>query len=302
VAAAAGSDISDIVAARDQTTPKEISVQREMSRIVAQVGPEIVSQEKTDFVSRSLERYLVWKNSKGVIGVSNIQYPEADNMYVAVYDTWYSVKRRQSQRAPGAEPESAAATERRPPQGVEQMALDLSRNYLVWKDENGVIGVGNTQFPDAERLTIASRENWESLERKPLAETVAIQEPDLKKEPVDADKLGADLSRNYLVWKDENGVIGVGNVQFPERERLEIASREEWQTLKDEPLPGAEGLSGAQAAESDGETGALSAGVGHKYLIWKDENGVIGFGNVAYPDSAQVSYVHSEQSWEKIVN
>ena len=91
-------------------------------------------------------------------------------------------------------------------------------------------------------------------------------------------------------------------VEFPDRERLEIASREKWQTLEKEPLPAAPAGSGQQAERPAGEAGALTVGVSQHYLVWKDENGVIGFGNVEYPERAQVSYVHSEQSWEKIAN
>ena len=36
--------------------------------------------------------------------------------------------------------------------------------------------------------------------------------------------------------------------------------------------------------------------------IWKDKNGVIGFGNVQYPEMKKISHVRADQSWEKVTN
>ena len=297
VAAAAGS----VLAAPASFTSKVMNVQREVARVVALVGPEIVSTEKTEFVSRSLERYLVWKDSSGFIGVSNVQYPEMENMYVAVHDTWYNVKRRGPQ-IPVARVSGRTQTAPEEKRAAGQMALDLSKQYLVWKDENGVIGVGNIQYPDTGQLTIASQDAWGPLEREPLPPTATAEDAEIKKEPMDADQLAASLSSNYLVWKDENGVIGIGNVQYPDRQRLKIAALDKWETIKQEPLAPVDITGALPITQQLRDDKVAVAGIGRNYLVWKDKNGVIGFGNVQYPEMKNVSYVHADQSWKKVAD
>ncbi len=298
VAAAAGSDLPS----PSVSLSKAVDVQREMSRIVSMVGPEIASEEKAEFVSRSLERYLVWRDKKGFIGVGNIQYPEVDDMYIAVHDTWYSVKRRISEGQlidTLFERKPATAEEKK---SGDHLAWDLSKQFLVWKDNNGVIGVGNTQYPDEERLTIASQDEWGVLKREPLLTSPVAVEKKIQKEQVDVDELATSLSHSYLVWKDENGVIGVGNIQFPDRERLKIATVDKWETLREKPLSQERKTPDAWVKQQEQNVEGIVSRFSHNYLVWKDKNGVIGFGNVQYPEMNNISYVHSDQSWEKVVN
>ena len=142
-------------------------------------------------------------------------------------------------------------------------------------------------------MTIASRDEWRPFKRASLPQeeqTVVTEKTDTA---VDTDRLASDLTPQYLVWKDKNGVIGVGNVEYPDKERLVIASLDKWDTLKDEPLPQGQGTVTEERKESAG-------GISNKYLMWKDKNGVVGYGNVQYPES--ISHIHSGQNWERTVN
>lgn len=295
VVAAAGS----MLTRTDSSASSAIDVQREMARIVARVGPEVKTEvdagEKSG-LGINLERYLVWKDKDGFIGIGNVQYPYAEDMYVAVQDRWYIVKRRASDVQVAS---ATGGTPGGPVEGVrdvDTMAAELSSKYLVWKNESGVIGIGNVQYPDRGRLTIASADEWRPLKRASFPQdekTVVTEKTDAR---VDMDRLAADLRSQYLVWKDENGVIGVGNVEYPDKERLLIASLDKWDTLKDEPLPqGRETVT-----EERKDSGVITSGISKKYLMWKDKNGVVGYGNVQYPES--ISQIHSGQSWEKAVN
>ena len=105
------------------------------------------------------------------------------------------------------------------------------------------------------------------------------------------------------MWKNKDGSIGIGDTQYPERERLEVASTGGWAVIKDEPLPAKVGevasvREGAQPLDEK----LQAAGVGGQYLMWKDKNGQIGFGNVDYPELRNIAYIHTGGSWQKIVN
>jgi len=299
VVAAAGS----MLERTDSSASSAIDVQREMARIVARVGPEVKAEVKSEVrteidegeksgLSVNLERYLVWKDKDGFIGIGNVQYPHAEDMYVAVQDRWYIVKRRLSNvQAASATGRTTGPVE--DVRDVDTMAAELSGKYLVWKNENGVIGIGNVQYPGRGRLTIASADEWRPFKRTSFPQDEKTIVPEKTDDRVDTDQLASDLRPQYLVWKDENGVIGVGNVEYPDKERLLIASLDKWDTLKDEPL--------SQGQETVTEERRESAGgISKKYLMWKDKNGVVGYGNVQYPES--ISQIHSGQNWEKAVN
>jgi hypothetical protein len=117
----------------------------------------------------------------------------------------------------------------------------------------------------------------------------------------DDEIVAAGISRNYLVWKDKDGVIGFGNVQYPDRERLKVAFSDKWDTVKEEPLTPSE-IKKLPAARQQSDDGAVDAGISENYLMWKDKDGVIGFGNVQYPEMKNISHVHAGQNWEKVAN
>ncbi len=292
VMAAVGADAG----ATEASPSTALDVQREMSKVVTRLSPEIESAETTGFAT-NLERYLVWKDMDGAIGISNIQFPEAEKMYVAITDRWYSVKRRKPERSITAVIDST--TEPVKPMGVEQVAQNLTREYLVWKDDAGTIGIGNIQYPEAEKIKVVSDGQWQPMRspseppRKP-ARPAAEAMPEKKT----GDEIAAGLSSDYLVWKDESGAVGFGNVQFPDRQRLTIASNENWQTIEREAAPRPTDRATATSAVQQ----EPSAETDLRFLMWKDKNGHIGYGNVQYPEMREISYIHSDRNWEKVVN
>jgi hypothetical protein len=48
--------------------------------------------------------------------------------------------------------------------GAEKIASNYSKNYLVWKDKKGNIGVGNVQYPGIENISyICVNGNWQKV-------------------------------------------------------------------------------------------------------------------------------------------
>lgn len=296
VIAAAGTD----GAVTENRPTTDIDLQREMSRAIVQAGPEIVAEEKEAEFVTNLEHYLVWKDAEGFIGISNTQLPDLDKMYVAISDRWYKVRRVKPAREITAVKDNTSRAKEI--KDVAQLAQDLSGEYLVWKDENGVMGVGNVQYPEKEQLTIAQADEWNTLKSKPLRQDRKTVETEKAETKPDSEKLAASLSREYLVWKDEKGVMGISNVQYPDQDRLSIAAAGQWNTLKSEPLALRRESASPVRTEPPKDQDMIAASAGGQYLVWKDKNGVIGFGNVQYPEMQNVSYVHSDRSWEKVVN
>jgi len=287
---------------RPKTTDEKVNVQTELSRIVTLVGEEAVSAQEAQ-IGYNLERYMVWKDLNGAIGVSNVEFPDRTDMYVAVKNRWYNVKRRQPEGVTEIAQKQAAVVEKQ--KSIDEIAAGFSRNYLVWKSGEGIIGVGDTQYPDKERLMVASRSGWGALERPAVSEAVAAGGVTAgSSAQQDINTIAADISRQYLVWKNIDGSIGIGDTQYPERDRLEVASKGAWTVISEEPLPEKSKAASPvpQEAEKQLDEKLLAAGVSGQYLMWKDKNGQIGFSNVEYPERRNIAYVHTDGSWQKVVN
>jgi len=289
---------------RSQRTEEKVNVQTELSRIVTLVGEEAVSAEEAK-IGYNLEHYMVWKDLNGAIGVSNVEFPDRTDMYVAVKDRWYNVKRRQpdgERETETAETQTAVVETQK---STEEIAAGFSRNYLVWKSGGDGIGVGDTQYPDKERLMVAFPDGWSELERPAVADAAAGGGTAASFPQRDIYAIAADISRRYLVWKNKDGSIGIGDTKYPDGERLEVASKGEWAVLADEePMQEHSRAALSAPRETDEQTDEklLAAGIGGQYLMWKDKNGQIGFGNVDYPELGNVAYVHSGGNWQKIAN
>jgi hypothetical protein len=287
---------------RPKITEEKVNVQTELSRIITLVGEEAVSAKEAE-IGYNLERYMVWKDLNGAIGVSNVEFPDRTDMYVAVKDRWYNVKRRQPEGLTEIAETQAAVVEKQ--KSTEEIAAGFSRNYLVWKSAGEVIGVGDTQYPDKEHLIVASQGGWSIFERPKVSEAVAAGGVTAgSPAQQDINTIAADISRQYLVWKNKDGSIGIGNTQYPERDRLEVASTGGWAIITEEPLPekSREASPAPQEAEKQLDAKLLAAGISGQYLMWKDKNGQIGFSNMEYPELRDIAYVHTGGSWQKVVN
>ena len=109
----------------------------------------------------------------------------------------------------------------------------------------------------------------------------------------------SELSDSYLIWKDEQGNLGFGNVQYPKRDQFAIATPSNWFNVKRHPEE--EGSGSQETMTSKGETDleAVAIKFSGQYLVWKDRDGNIGFGNTQYPGTAGIEYVNIDGAWYK---
>jgi hypothetical protein len=120
------------------------------------------------------------------------------------------------------------------PEDINTIAADMSRQYLVWKNKDGSIGIGDTQYPERERQEVASTGGWDVVTKEPLPEkngnAAPVREGEHK--PLDEKLMAAGISGQYLIWKDKNGQIGVGNVDYPEFRNIDyIHTGGSWQKI-----------------------------------------------------------------------
>ena len=164
---------------------------------------------------------------------------------------------------------------------------ELSRNYLVWKGEGGVLGFGNIQYPDTDRLSIFAIGQWYNLQmpiQKREKPTVGYKQA-TKKPP---ELLASTLYKNFLIWKDQTGSVGFGNTAYPTKNLETVYDGDSWQGM---PKTADSGFNTTETGRKKKPVSPvlpaskdhLISILGNQYLVWKDKNGTVGFGNVQYP-------------------
>jgi len=176
---------------------------------------------------------------------------------------------------------------------------ELSNAYLVWKDEQGYLGFGNVQYPRIDGLSIATPYNWFNVNRPFEEEAFDTQEVMASEDEIDIEAVASYFSQQYLVWKDKNGNIGFGNVQYPRIEGLSIATPYNWFDVKRRSEGEASSAQEIMASEDEIDIEAVASNFSEQYLVWKDKNGNIGFGNTQYPVTEDIEYVNIDGEWFK---
>lgn len=100
---------------------------------------------------------------------------------------------------------------------VSEFEDEISRKFLVWKDDNGVLGFGNVQYPHVSKLTIYNAGQRYDLQRSSYGrQKYSVPDEEKLTFKRDLDAVASNQSREHLVWKNRNGTLGFGNLQYPE--------------------------------------------------------------------------------------
>ena len=271
-------------------------------RVIASIRPEIVSvvEHELDLsVEAELsQRYLVWKDDSGTLGFGDVQYPGGERQNIYAMGSWYDIK----VPLPGEEgPVILGAEAAEGKEDFEVVASNLSGQYLVWRNQQGIVGFGNVEYPEKERVAVFEDDSWVGMEKAPVPADIGAEEELRLQEGKSDETIASELSTRYMVWKDE-GTLGFGNVGYPARERVAVFRDDTWVGVEKVPVPadiGAEEELRPQEGKSD-ET--ISSELSARYLVWKDEHGTLGFGNVEYPEVENISRINEDGSWEKVIN
>ena len=115
----------------------------------------------------------------------------------------------------------------------EQYVKRVSGNFLVWKKEDGTVAFGNVQYPNSAKMTIYDKGAWLNVRhRSPDSETKAAARQNRIKKTAAADRLVASNSSRFLVWKNPQGTVCLGNVQYPNNRDIQIHVEGGWQAAK----------------------------------------------------------------------
>jgi hypothetical protein len=194
------------------------------------------------------------------------------------------------------QPEVVSMTQSGIGSGVES---DLSERYLVWKDKNSVLGFSNVQYPHEDKLSIYAIGNWYHVKMPSPKDKEPIALAAIGKRKKDPDAIVSSLEGRYLVWKDERGRLGFGNVGYPEKEPVSVRQADSWIKVQRPRLAadtGREEDHGLRRRKSQLE---IASELSNRHLVWKDEHGALGFGNVQYPEGSAVS-VFQTDTWTRM--
>ncbi len=195
------------------------------------------------------------------------------------------------------QPEVVSMTESEIGSGV---GSDLSERYLVWKDKNSVLGFSNVQYPHADKLSIYAIGRWYNVKMPlPKDKEPIASETEITKKKKGPDAIVSSLEGRYLVWKDERGTLGFGNVGYPEKEPVFVRQADSWIKVQKPRLAADTGREEEHGLEKRKSQLDIASELSTRYLVWKDEHGALGFGNVEYPEGEAVS-VFQTNSWTRM--
>ena len=110
-----------------------------------------------------------------------------------------------------------------------------------------------------------------------------------------------DISYKCLFWKDDKGVLGFGNVQYPRSTRFSIYNDGKRYDLKKFSYASEKAhVSGKETKTLKRDIDPPAAGQNKEYLLWKNQNGTLGFGNIQYPENKETILINVEGAWQKI--
>jgi hypothetical protein len=115
----------------------------------------------------------------------------------------------------------------------EQFVERVKGNLLVWKKEDGTIGFGNVQYPNSEKMIIYDKGEWIRIRhRHPNSDTKMTPPKARAEREASVERLAAAYSDRFLVWKDPEGTVCLGNVQYPNNQNIQIHVEGSWQSAK----------------------------------------------------------------------
>ncbi len=139
--------------------------------------------------------------------------------------------------------------------------------------------------------------------KKEEAPALSVIEPEfaLIKETEIGPGFEHDISYKCLVWKDDKGVLGFGNVQYPRSTKFSIYNDGTRYDLKrSSNVRGKASVSDKETKTLKRDTDSVAASQNKEYLLWKNQNGTLGFGNIQYPENKDTVFINVEGTWQKI--
>jgi hypothetical protein len=213
-------------------------------------------------------------------------------------DTWIKAQRSVSAADTGRDEDLGLQKRKSQP----EIASAFSARCLVWKDRHGNLGFGNIQYPEKEPVSLFQTDTWIKAQRS-LAAAGTGRDEDLGLQKRKSQlEIASDLSARHLVWKDERGTLGFGNVQYPEGNTVSVFQTNGWTRMDKASIPTQTGPDEDHGLQERKPQPEIASAFSTRYLVWKDKHGKLGFGNVQYPENGDASRIHVNGRWEPAIN
>jgi hypothetical protein len=254
-----------------------------------------------DMVLASLSKGSIgWRDKNGTYGFGNTQYPTKSHLSVFETDRWVEMPPRPLPKNGDIRPKQSDNAKPMQKKSTEQIASEMSRQWLVWKDKSGTYGFGDHQYPEDHVTSVFHGDRWIHYSKKTLAADTEPERQGHSDSTVPGSDLAARLGGRHLVWKDKNGTLGFGNLQYPKNDLASVYQADGWveaETLLQakENNPG-----GKQEPRKETASRGKSTILDGAYLVWKTAHGTLGFGNHQYPNSSGVSHIHVDGDWQPV--
>ena len=191
-------------------------------------GADAVSDPDAQALA-ALDRYreqnlIVWRNTKGLIGYGNVQFPQMDELEQYDAGRWTSLASGKAGLSDSSEEALIAPADI----SIAEIGAQYSDDYMVWQDETGHVGFSNVQYPEQKSLQHYQDGQWVAVNPSQRDTPVDLAS-DSTPVALETDAVAAASNQNYLVWRDANGHIGISNVQLPtSTDQLEVHLDGEW--------------------------------------------------------------------------
>ena len=96
---------------------------------------------------------------------------------------------------------------------------------------------------------------------------------------------------NLLVWKNDDGSVGFGNVQYPSSEEMTIYDNEGWVQVRQRIID--------SQREAEPLKPQKKRRIHGNFLVWKNDDGSLGYGNVQYPTTEKMT-IYDNEEWVQI--
>jgi hypothetical protein len=171
----------------------------------------------------------------------------------------------------------------------------LEGRFYCWKNEDGSFGYSNVQYPDRPKVDKFNAGRWMVVHTEFNQGHLALAELPVDAEAQTLAALDRHKERNLIVWRDPEGRIGYGNVQYPRTDELEQYEAGGWSAL--------EMIAGENHASSEIDLepvdpltiAEIGAQYSDDYMVWQDEGGHVGFSNVQYPQQKSIQHYQAGQ-------
>jgi hypothetical protein len=205
-------------------------------------------------------------------------------------------------------PRLAADTGREEDHGLQkrksqpEIASAFGTCCLVWKDRRGNLGFGNVGYPEKEPVSVRQADGWMKVQRPRLAADTGREEDHGLQKRKSRLEIASELSNRHLVWKDEHGALGFGNVEYPEGAAVSVFQTDSWIRMDKAAVRTSTGRDEDDGLQERQSQPKIASAFSTRYLVWKDRHGHLGFGNVQYPEISAASHIHVNGRWEPVIN